>query len=46
MKKLICVIPSVLLLCFTFACQKQGEEVAKESEVNVEADVAPHQSVH
>jgi ketosteroid isomerase-like protein len=40
MKKLLCVIPFVLLQCFTFACQKQGKEVSKEPEVNVEADVA------
>ncbi len=40
MKKLLCVIPLVLLLCFAFACQKQGKEVAKEPEADVEADVA------
>jgi ketosteroid isomerase-like protein len=35
-----CVTPLVLLLCFAFACQKQGIEVSKEAGVNVEADVA------
>jgi ketosteroid isomerase-like protein len=40
MKKLLCVIPLAVLLCFAFACQKQGKEVAKEPKVNVEADVA------
>jgi len=40
MKKLLMVIPVVFLLCFTFAYQKQGKKVAKEPEVNVEADVA------
>jgi ketosteroid isomerase-like protein len=40
MKKLLCVIPLVVLLCFTFACQKQGKEVSKEPGVIVEADVA------
>ena len=40
MKKLLMVIPLVLLFCFTFTCQK-GEEVAKEPEpvVDVEADI-------
>ena len=39
MKKHILLISLVFLLCSTFACQKQGKEVAKEPEVNVEADV-------
>ncbi len=38
MKKLLMVIPLVLLLCFTFGCQ-QGEEVAEEPVVDVEADI-------
>jgi len=38
MKKLLMVIPLVFLLCFTFGCQ-QGEEVAEEPTVDVEADV-------
>ena len=38
MKKLLMVIPLVILLCFTFGCQ-QGEEVAEEPAVDVEADV-------
>ena len=38
MKKLLMVIPLVILLCFTFSCQ-QGEEVAEERAVDVEADV-------
>ena len=32
MKKLLMIIPLVILLCFTFSCQ-QGEEVAAEKEV-------------
>jgi len=40
MKKLLMVIPLVFLLCFTFSCQQQGEEVAEESVVDVEADKA------
>jgi len=38
MKKLLMVIPLVILLCFTFSCQ-QGEEVAEEPVVDVEIDV-------
>jgi uncharacterized protein (TIGR02246 family) len=38
MKKLLMVIPLVFLLCLTFGCQ-QGEEVAEEPVVDVEADV-------
>ena len=38
MKKSLMVIPLVILLCFTFGCQ-QGEEVAEEPVVDVEADV-------
>ena len=30
MKKLLMVMPLVILLCFTFGCQQQGEEVAEE----------------
>ena len=30
MKKLLMIIPLVLVLCFTFSCQKQAEEVAEE----------------
>jgi uncharacterized protein (TIGR02246 family) len=37
MKKLLMIIPLVILLCFTFSCQ-QGEEVAEEPAVDVEAD--------
>ncbi len=39
MKKLFMVITLVFLLCFTFGCQQQGEEVAEEPAVDVEADV-------
>jgi uncharacterized protein (TIGR02246 family) len=39
MKRLLLVIPLVFLLCFTFSCQQQGEEVAEEPVVDVEADV-------
>ena len=38
MKKFATVIPLVFLLCFTFSCQ-QGEEVAEEPAVDVDADV-------
>jgi len=37
MKKFLTIIPLVILLCFTFGCQ-QGEEVAEEPVVDVEAD--------
>jgi len=30
MKKLLMILPLVLVLCFTFGCQKQGEEAAEE----------------
>lgn len=40
MKKFLWVIPLAALLCFVFGCQKQGETVTKELEVNVESDVA------
>jgi len=33
------VLPLVFLLCFTFGCQQQVEEVAEEPVVDVEADV-------
>lgn len=37
----IIITPLILLLCITFSCQKQGEEVAEEAKpaVNVEADI-------
>ncbi len=38
MKKLFMILPLVLVLCFTSACQK-GEEVAEEPVVDVTADV-------
>ncbi len=38
MKKLLFIIPLVILLCFTFGCQ-QAEEVAEEPVVDIEADV-------
>ena len=37
MKKLLMVIPLVLLLCFTFGCQK-AEEATEEPVVDVEAE--------
>jgi ketosteroid isomerase-like protein len=40
MKKPILVVSLVLLLCLIFACQKQGKEVAKAPDANMEADVA------
>ena len=39
MKKFLMIIPLVILLCFTFGCQQQGEEVAEEPAVDVEADI-------
>jgi ketosteroid isomerase-like protein len=39
MKKLLMIIPLVILLCFTFSCQ-QGEEVAEEPAVDIEAEEA------
>lgn len=39
MKKSRMIIPLVILLCFTFSCQ-QGEEVAEEPTVDVEAEKA------
>ncbi len=33
MKKLLMVIPLVFLLCFTFSCQQQVEEVAEEARI-------------
>jgi ketosteroid isomerase-like protein len=39
MKKFLTIIPLVFLLCFTFGCQ-QGEEVAEEPVVDVEAERA------
>ena len=39
MKKLFMILPLVFLLCFTFSCQ-QGEEVAEEPVVDVEAEKA------
>ena len=44
MKKLFMVLPLVFLLCFTFSCQ-QGEEVAEEPVVDVEADIAAIESL-
>jgi uncharacterized protein (TIGR02246 family) len=38
MKKSLMIIPLVILLCFAFGCQ-QGEEVAEETAVDVEADI-------
>ena len=40
MKKLLLILPLVFLLCFTFSCQKQVEEVAEEPVVDVEAEKA------
>ena len=37
MKKLFIVLPLAFLLCFTFGCQ-QGEEMAEETAVDVDAD--------
>ncbi len=39
MKKLLMIISLVILLCFTFSCQHEGEETAEEPTVDVEADI-------
>ena len=39
MKKLLMVIPLVILLCFTFGCQQQGEEGIIEGEAKAIGDV-------
>ena len=39
MKKLCMILPLVLVLCFTFSCQK-AEEVAEEPAVNIAAEEA------
>jgi len=44
MKKLLMVIPLVILLCIAFGCQ-QGEEPVKEPVVDVEAEKANVQTV-
>ncbi len=36
MKKLLMILPLVILLCFTFSCQKQGEEVAEATKESIE----------
>jgi ketosteroid isomerase-like protein len=40
MKNQIMIVSLVLMLCFVFGCQKQGQEVPKAPEANMEADVA------
>jgi len=40
MKNPILVVSLLLLICFAFGCQKQGQEAAEAPEANVEADVA------
>jgi uncharacterized protein (TIGR02246 family) len=45
MKKLFMIIPLIFLLCFTFSCQQQVEEVAEEPVVDVEAEKANIQTV-
>ncbi len=40
MKKLLTVIPLVILLCFTFGCQQKGEEVSEEAVIDIEAEKA------
>ena len=43
MKKLLTVIPLVILLCFTFSCQKQAEET--KPTVDIEADIEALKSI-
>ena len=38
MKKLLMVIPLVILLCFTFGCQKQAEEVAETTKEEIQTE--------
>ena len=45
MKKLFMILPLVLVLCFTFSCQ-QGEEVAEEPVVDVEADFEANKNLN
>ena len=40
MKKLLMIIPLVILLCFTFSCQQYYEEVAEEPAVDIAAEEA------
>jgi uncharacterized protein (TIGR02246 family) len=48
MKKLLMILPLVILICFTFSCQ-QGEEVAEEAAAEVAAlsdeDVAANEAI-
>ena len=44
MKKLLMIIPLVILLCFNFSCQ-QSEEVAEEAVVDIEAEKAAAKAV-
>ena len=39
MKNQLLLIPLLLLICLTFACQKQGKEATTELEPDVDADV-------
>jgi ketosteroid isomerase-like protein len=45
MKNIFMVIPLVFLLCLTFGCQQQVEEVAEEPAVDVEADIEATESL-
>ena len=45
MKKLLMILPLVFLLCFTFSCQKQAEEVAEEPAVDIEATITVDNAV-
>lgn len=38
MKKLLMILPLVVLLCFTFGCEKEDDDVAEELAVNIEAE--------
>ncbi len=38
MKKLFMILSLAFLLCFTFSCQKQGEEVAEEAMIDLTAE--------
>jgi uncharacterized protein (TIGR02246 family) len=45
MKKLLMILPLVLLLCFTFSCQ-QAEEGAEEPAVDVSADIEANKALN
>ena len=45
MKKLLFILPLVILLCFTFSCEKEDDDVAEEPVVDIESEKANVQAV-